>query len=135
METIETGIKHRTTLLSAILKCDGMTIQYLTEMIEEYGLDATDAVYHAYGTPSGLSLDSLLLYLMEQVYEKIFADIRNDFDPEDNYDLDELKFREQYIEFHPKGMDTYITIKNELAIYNGWPEKFVNKLSQVLVDI
>ncbi len=135
MEHLETGLKHRNSLLSAILNCDGMTVQYIAEMIEEYGLDATDAVHHANEAPSGLSLDSLLLFLMEQAYEKFFEEIRNDFDPENEYDLDGLKFREQYIKIHPKGMDSHITIKAKLAIKSGWPENFVNKLSEKLIDI
>lgn len=135
MECIRTGLKHRNALLSAILKCDGMTIQYLTEMIEEYELDVTEAVQHTREAQSGISLDNLVLYLMEQAYEKVFAEIRNEFDPEDEYDLDVLKFRDQYIKIHPKGMASHITIRNKLAIHNGWPKEFVNRLSEKVIDI
>lgn len=72
---------------------------------------------------------------MKQAHEKVFAEIRNEFDSEGEYNLDMLKFRDQYIKIHPKGIASHITIQNKLAIHNGWPKEFVNRLSEKVIDI
>lgn len=135
MENSQTGLKHRTDLLSAILQCDGMTVQYLCELIEEHNLDVCEAVSSAQQMPSGQSFDTLTLYLLTQAFEKTFIDIRADFDPDDEYDLDELKFRDRYTNIHLNKMDSKITIKQKQAIKDGWPKVFVNRLSCKVIDI
>ncbi len=135
MENLQTGLKHRNDLLSAILQCDGMTLQYLCELIEEYNLDVSDAVSNARETSSGISFDTLTLYLLIQAFDNTFISLRAEFDPDDEYDLDEIKFRDWYVDVHLNKMDSKITIKKKQAIQDDWPKEFVNRLSQKVVNI
>ena len=135
MENIYTAFKHRDNLLSAILQCDGMALQYFCGLIEEYSLYVNDAVANAKESPNGLTFDSLVLYLLCQTFEKVFIDLRADFDSDNEYDLDELKFRDRYTKFHLNKMDSKITIKKKIAIEDGWPKEFVEQLSEKIVDI
>lgn len=135
MENLQTGLKHRNNLLSAIMECDGMTIQYLCELIEEYDLDVNDAVYNAREMPAGLTFDTITLYLLTEAFTNTFIAVQAEFDPDNEYDLDELKFRNWYTEFHLNKMDSKITIKQNQAIQDGWPKLFVKRLSQKVVDI
>lgn len=135
MECNETALKHRNALLSAILQCDGMVVQYLTEMIEEYNLDVAEAVELARKNSNGFSLNTLSLYLLKEAYAITFANVRLSFDPDDEYDLDVLKFGEQYLDFHLGITGLHITIKDKLAIENGWPEVFVKSLTEKINEI
>ena len=135
MENLNTGLKHRNDLLSAIMECDDMTIQYLCELIEEHNLDVSEAIYNARQMPSGLTFDTIILYMLVQTFINIFIDVRADFDPDDEYDLDELKFSDRYINIQLNKMDSKITIKKDLAIQEGWPKKFINQLLKRVVDI
>lgn len=135
MENLQTGLKHRNNLLSAILQCDGITVQYLCELIEEHNLDINDAVSYARETPAGISFDTLTLYLLIQAFDNTFINLRADFDSDDEYDLDELKFRDRYVDIHLNKMDSKITIKKKQAIQDDWPKEFVNRLSQKVADI
>lgn len=131
MENLNTGWKHRDAMLQVILQCEGMAIQTIAELIEEYNLDITHAVTSAKEDHSGLSFKTLITNLLFQAYFQLFRNLHTLYDLAGDVDMDAINFLE-YIELKIGIIDGDIKTKKELAIQNGWPKDFVECLSEEL---